>query len=426
MKKVLIIYPHFPPSNLAGVHRARLFAMHLPDFGWEPVVLTVHEDYYEEAQDPNLVKLVPAGLRIEKTRAWKVTRPRLIGDIGIRGFTFLYRKALALLKQEQFDFIYIPIPSFYCALLGRRLNRKTGVPYGIDYIDPWVHDFPGSEKVFSRHWFSKKLASFLEPLAVKHAALITGVAAGYYEPVLLRNPVLKNAITGAMPYGGEENDHKMAAALQLKPYLFSKKDEKVQLVYAGAMLPKAYKPLEAIFEAINEHRDLFRDFEIHFIGTGSRVNDPESFNIKPLAEKYGLWQTNVFEYPKRIPYLDVLIHLEQASGIFILGSTEQHYTPSKTYQGVLSEKPLMAVLHERSTAVDVVRQSGAGMVLDFDGEGDVQRISKVFPDFYKNWLQFQKSFSPDKVNRTLFDQFSARNVTRQLAELFEKAILNAK
>ena len=50
-KTILIIYPHFPPSNLAGVHRPRLFAQHLPFFGWTPVVLTVHENYFEEMPD---------------------------------------------------------------------------------------------------------------------------------------------------------------------------------------------------------------------------------------------------------------------------------------------------------------------------------------------------------------------------------------
>jgi hypothetical protein len=44
MKKILIITPHYPPSNLAAVHRSRLFAQHLPSFGWEPVILTVDEN----------------------------------------------------------------------------------------------------------------------------------------------------------------------------------------------------------------------------------------------------------------------------------------------------------------------------------------------------------------------------------------------
>ncbi|MBK8712935.1 MAG: hypothetical protein IPL97_13880 [Niastella sp.] len=66
MKKILILYPHFPPGNLAGVHRPRLFAQHLPSFGWQPTILTVHEKYYEETLDWNLAKLLPNDLRIEK------------------------------------------------------------------------------------------------------------------------------------------------------------------------------------------------------------------------------------------------------------------------------------------------------------------------------------------------------------------------
>ncbi len=422
MKKVLIIYPHFPPSNLAGVHRPRLFANHLPEFGWEPVILTVHERYYEEAHDDNLVKLLPEDLRIEKVKARKIGRPRIIGDIGIRGYTFLYKRALELLQSETFHFVYIPIPSFYCALLGRKLKRKTGVPYGIDYIDPWVHRFPGSNKLLSRHWFSTRLAKFLEPIAVKEASLITGVAAGYYEPVLQRNPSLRNVVRGAMPYGGEESDHAKAAEMNMKPYLFQHSPGKIQLVYAGAMLPKAYAPLEAVFRSISEHRETFSDLELHFIGTGSRADDPESFNIKPLAEKYSLWHTNVFEYPKRIPYLDVLVHLNIASGIFILGSTEPHYTPSKTYQGVLSGKPLLAILHEKSTAVDVMNRSGGGMVLSFNGEEGVKDIYSGFEKFYRQWHSFMEHFHPDQVNRTLFNEYSARNVTKQLAVLLNKAI----
>jgi hypothetical protein len=92
MKKILIIYPHFPPSNLAGVHRPRLFAQHLKSFGWEPVILTVHEKFYEEELDWNLHKLLTSEIRIEKVNAFKITKPRLIGDIGLRGFFQLRKK----------------------------------------------------------------------------------------------------------------------------------------------------------------------------------------------------------------------------------------------------------------------------------------------------------------------------------------------
>jgi len=422
MKKILILYPHFPPSNLAGVHRPRLFANHLKSYGWEPVILTVHEKFYEEPPDWNLVKLLPTDLRIEKVAAFRLTKPRIIGDIGLRAFSQLYKKAKQLIRSEGIHFLYIPIPSFYCALLGRRLHNATGISYGIDYIDPWVHEFPGSNKLFSRHWFSTRLAKLLEPIAVKKASLITGVAEGYYQAVLERNPHLKNkAVFGAMPYGGEENDHRMVKELQVQPYLFTKEAGVFKFVYAGAMLPKAYSVLEAVFKSIAALSDPDK-IQFHFIGTGKIPNDPEGYNIKSLAEQYNLWQSVVFEYPGRIPYLDVLVHLEQADGIFILGSTEPHYTPSKSYQGVISGKPILALLHKDSTAVEVLRRSGAGKVLDFDGETGVASIEKEFPGFLKNYMNWASGFDSSKTDKAVFSGYSANAVTGKLAALLDKAV----
>ncbi len=421
-KKILILYPHFPPSNLAGVHRPRLFAQHLPSFGWEPTILTVHEKYYEEEPDWNLVQLLQPELRIEKVNAIALTKPRLVGDIGLRAFFQLYYTAKKIIKKEEIDFLYIPIPSFYTALLGRWLHSTTKIKYGIDYIDPWVHDFPGSNQLLSRHWFSKKLAALLEPIAVKKASLITGVAEGYYKAVLERNPCLKlSAACAAMPYGGDERDHALLRELDLKPYLFNK-NLKFQLVYAGAMLPKAYIPLDAIFNSIGNNPVLFDQVEFHFIGTGKTTNNAEGFTIKTMAEKYGLWQTIVFEYPKRIPYLDVLVHLNHSDGVFILGSTEPHYTPSKTYQGVLSEKALLAVLHANSTAVNVIRKANAGIVLDFDGEAGVPNIRDSFAIVFKQFLEFSNNFNATTVDKKIFEQYSAERITAQLAILLNKAM----
>jgi hypothetical protein len=422
-RKILIISPHFPPSNLAAVHRSRLFAQHLPAFGWEPIILTVDEKYYEEAPDPNLSRLLPAGLVVEKVNAFRVTKPRLVGDIGLRGFFQLYRKAKQLIGRNKIDFLYIPIPSFYVALLGRWLHASTGVAYGIDYIDPWVHRFPGSERVFSRHWFSMKMSGMLEPIAVKRASLITGVAEGYYKGVVERNPHLKGAcFFGAMPYGGEKADHVKVAELGLSPYLFSKRPGKVQLMYAGAMLPKAYAPLEAIMAAMSRDREAVEGLEIHFIGTGKSTDDPEGYTIRPLAEKYGLWDDVIFEHPRRIPYLDVLVHLEAVDGVFILGSTEPHYTPSKVYQGVLSGKPILAVLHRESTAVNVIREANTGMVLEFDGEAGMGYIENEFVSVYREFRSFVQEFDVRQVNTAAFDRYSAKNVTAMLAELLGKCV----
>ena len=451
MKNILIISPHYPPSNLAAVHRSRLFAQHLPAFGWNPIILTVHEDFYEEALDWNLHKLIPSDQRIEKVSAFKVGKPRLVGDIGLRAYFQLRRRALELIKAEKIDFVYIPIPSFYMALLGPYLFKRTGIPYGIDYIDPWVHTFPGSNKLFSRHWFSTQLAKLLEPIAVKHAALITGVSEGYYKAVLDRNPHLKTqALTAAMPYGGEESDHDFIRAKgkefssppqpsagKFNPSTPSTSSTSLNLptppstlkfIYAGAMLPKAYKPLEELFKALQElHTPSLRlagstlqppqplqPLQLHFIGTLG--------TIKPIAEKHGLYGTTVFEHPDRIPYLDVLTHLEVADAVFILGSTEPHYTPSKVYQGVLSGKPILAVLHEQSTAVNVLRASNAGIVITMKGEEDLDTLSARFLERLREFENFRKAFDLSKINRAAFEQYSAKAVTAKLVEKLDEIV----
>ena len=163
---------------------------------------------------------------------------------------------------------------------------------------------------------------------------------------------------------------------------------------------------------------------IYFSGTGKTPNDPNGYNVKPLAEKYGLWGTNVFEYPKRIPYLDVLIHLNAADGIFILGSTEPHYTPSKLYQPVLALKPILGVLNEKTSAVAILKQSDAGMVLDFNGDEGLDHIEKSFSNFLEQFIKWTENFNPSQIKLEIFNEYSASAVTKKLADLLDSALDN--
>ena len=69
-KKVLIITYYWPPSGGAGVQRWLKFAKYLPEFGWEPVILTVDPEYAAyPATDPSLAEEVPPSLVVYKTPA---------------------------------------------------------------------------------------------------------------------------------------------------------------------------------------------------------------------------------------------------------------------------------------------------------------------------------------------------------------------
>ena len=84
MKKLLIVYPHWPPSNLAGVHRSRLIANFSREFGWDVTVLTVNESHYEETLDPDLCKLVACTWRSSKRRHGVCQAPWQTTDWGHR------------------------------------------------------------------------------------------------------------------------------------------------------------------------------------------------------------------------------------------------------------------------------------------------------------------------------------------------------
>src|SRR3981189_3071881 len=208
MKRLALLSTYFPPGNVAGVHRARLWSQYLPEFGWEPTIVTTDARYYEERLDPALATLVPDDVKVVYTRALPTRPIRLVGDLGIRALWWHYRALSDLAARREIDFLLITVASHYSSVLGRMIHRRFGVPYGIDYQDPWISDSPRPRPVFSKAWAVEKLARLLEPWAVRDAALIAGVAPGYFAGVLKRNPALaaRAVTTAAMPIGGSEMD----------------------------------------------------------------------------------------------------------------------------------------------------------------------------------------------------------------------------
>jgi hypothetical protein len=225
-----------------------------------------------------------------------------------------------------------------------------------------------------------------------------------------------------MPYGGDEFDHEAIRESGRPPYLFDPNDGRRHLVYAGALLPRAFEALDRILRSMADNREQFQNTTFHFVGTGKSPDDSHGYNVRGLAERYGLWGDIIVEHPPRIPYLDVLSHLHAADGIFILGSTESHYTPSKVFQGVLAEKPVFAVLHEASTACAVLRQTGAGHVLAIRGESDVDTLQHSFPVAFAEFCNFSAGFDPLLVDRSRFEPYTARSSAQMLAQAMDEAL----
>src|SRR5262249_50954609 len=345
----------------------RLLSRHLPEFGWRPVVVTTHWRHYEEELDWGLAGLVDPMVRVIHTPAIPTRPVRLVGDIGIRALPWHLAALRRLRGEQRVDFVLVTVPSFYSAALGELLYRRSPLPFGIDYQDPWVHLWPAAEIKYSKAWASLQLARRLEPWATRNAALITGVAEGYFEGVLNRNPGLRGScVAAAMPIGFSTLDFVAPAVTARGPTEFDLGDGCLHLVYAGALLPKAHGVMERFLQAVAVLRvhnsPAGQRLRLHFIGTGKAPTNPDGHNIRPLALRIGVADA-ITAHPHRMPYLDVLASLTCADGVLIVGSTEPHYTPSKVYQAVQSRRPVLALLHEASTAIDVLERSRAGTVI---------------------------------------------------------------
>jgi hypothetical protein len=420
MKNILIITSHYPPSNLAGVHRGRLFAKYLPHFGWNPIVLTVHENFYEENLDYRLTELIPNGQQIERVNAFPVSKPRLVGDLGLRAFFQLRKRANQIIKEHKIEFIYIIIPSFYLALLGPSLNKKYGIKVGIDYMDPWVHIFPGSEWIFSRHWWSTKLSKYLEPYVLKYVSLITSVAPNYVQPIFHRNHQLKELIRELYVPCGWDSDEKNQIPLINENTNIFRSEKKFKLIYAGTFLPKSDQVLNDFLHCIKNNIDFFQDVEIHFIGTGLTKNSKGRISISEQAASLKLLNHIIFEIPGRISYFELLHQISQSSGVFILGSTESHYTPSKLFNAFVTQKPIFAILNSGSTAKDIISNTRWGLTCTYSST-DKAHFEKEVIEIFSEW----KSKVGDKNWNFDFEKaklYSAANITSELASAINNTI----
>jgi hypothetical protein len=122
VKTVVLVAPHFLPSFLPSVHRARLWSYYLPEFGWKPIILTTDERYYECQTAPEMLDLLPDDLEIIRVRALPTKPIRLVGDISIRSLPFYYSAMAKLAREKKIDFIHFTVPAYSAALLGFDLS----------------------------------------------------------------------------------------------------------------------------------------------------------------------------------------------------------------------------------------------------------------------------------------------------------------
>jgi len=428
LKTLAILAPDFIPSSTPPALRVRLFANHLAEYGWQPVVIATDSQYYQWQYDTENKKLLAKNIEIIPTTAikYKIARRLGIGDIGLRSLWFHWQAINQLSQKRKIDAVLIPAPPFFNMLLARAITTKLKIPCLIDYIDPWVSDYyrdlPNHKKNL-KLWLADRLSRFLEPIALRNVNTIISVNADYVTDIPLRCSWIKRQNIFSIPYGGEPKDFELLREYPRANPIFQPKSGIRHWVYVGRggddMKPILHTLFQAFRECLATQPLLFENIRLHFIGTSYNPDGKDDFQVLPIAKQVGI-ENYVFEHPLRVAYLDALQILSDADSLLIIGSIYSYYTASKIFPYILAEKPLMAFFHENSSAVAILKATTACDPIIFADLSDLEAQSQKIKS---NLLQLADKQHPAKTNYNHFEQFSARQMTKLLVDALEQTIV---
>ena len=114
MRKVLFIAYDFPPCrNIGGSLRSEKFVKYLPEFGWQPTILTLGPVYQPE--------IYPCVYRVSSITPWH--RPYELTPYGWA--VPLLRTVRSVLKSVPHHVIYVSFPPFGHASAIEKLKKET-------------------------------------------------------------------------------------------------------------------------------------------------------------------------------------------------------------------------------------------------------------------------------------------------------------
>jgi hypothetical protein len=402
------------------------------EFGWEPHILTVRPECIEGVRDPLLEQTVPNHIPVSHTGALPVKHTKRIGmsNLSWRCFPYLLREGDRILAKEKFDLAYFSTTVFTAMALGPRWRSRFGLPYVLDFQDPWLSDYykrPGSTNPPGgrfKYGFSQVMARSLEPVAMRQVSHVISVSPEYPKTLLGRYSWLREDQFTVLPFGAPETDFEQLPSLNVQQKIFDPHDGKRHWVYVGRGGGDMALALRALFLTIqslrNQEPEKWDSVKLHFVGTSYAPGNRAVKTVEPIAQELGVADL-VEEHPHRIAYFEALQVLVDSDAILLIGSDDPGYTASKLYPCVLARKPTFALFHQKSSVVNILQRCKAGQVVTFNSKDNpINLLNHVTAQL--NWLlSSPKGYQP-KTNWSEFQPYTAREMTRQQCSIFDQCL----
>ena len=444
MKRVLIITYHFPPDAAIGAVRPAKFAKYLPEFGWEPIVYTLKQRYYEAYDfgklEPALsstrihrAALIPGPLQIYSKLKDRTRKPRVDTDpaapivedgepLELRPVGRLKRLALSLLRlpdEEQgwifnvalegyriarrykIDAFVTSAPPMSTHIGGALLKKATGIRWVADFRDPWATS--PMEGINRRDDFTRRLNERLESWVLRSADAVistTDSLTSYFRTVVPREQSDK-CLT--IPNGFDEDDFRSLEGFLPEP------GSKISIVFAGTIyLSRSPEPLFAALHALVSSGQISdARIEIKLIGA---CIPHRGVTVQSLIEKYRLHgMVRIIDW---VPYDVCINNMANADALLLFAQGGGDQIPAKVFDYLRINRPIFAIAEDGETK-RILEPFANAFVAD---PHRVEHIQAKFMGLIKRIGDGGKLLD-DGAN---IDRYSRRELARQLAECLNR------
>lgn len=438
MRKVLIISGHFPPLNTSGVYRPTKFVKFLPEFGWQPYVITCVPEKNDDLDEALMVDIpsqvaifripiphpqpvtklarlvrwkpksnaqpldfvqdssdavnkIPFSIRLRRVL---LSIPYLIQYPPIDDWIYwsikILRVAYEIIQKEGIDVIMTTSPPWSPLLSGLLLKYITKKPWVVDMRDPWTTDNYRYKSTGLRLLIDKRV----ERYCISGADAVISVTPNWVEDLKKTSQNnCRNDHFFLITNGFDPDDF-----VSEKSNLKQKDNGIIRLYHPGSLYKGSLEPLiKGIIKF--QQRGIPSKLRCEFVGYihPEEVHQLESSSAHEIVQ----WE------PRRISHTDALEEMKKAQILFL--SLPFDYFPSKLFEYMNAGRPILA-LTNTGNASELIRHSGTGCVVSPDNP---DRLADVLEQIATDYTGFVTQYY--QPERDVIRRYERRFLTERLS-----------